>query len=152
MKRCLFFLLFVLHTLAAEEEPDFSLVNLTKSPIPRVAGTVNIVTGNWVDQTSHQVTSGPDPYVVAHSYVSSSLEEGTLADGWDLCHPSELEVYQPKEIIYVYKSLADPLLDVEKLPFKIVEKGRNAPPPHQKPHRPPRDHNPSSAASSLRSR
>lgn len=91
--------------LSAEEEVDFSLVNQTKSPISRVAGSVNIVSGDWVDQFIHHETSGPDPYVVAHSYISSSLEEGTLADGWDFYHPSELEVFQPKGITYNRKGI-----------------------------------------------
>ena len=155
MKRCLFLLLFVFHALVAEEEQDFSLVNLTKSPIPRVAGTVNIVTGNWVDQSSHQETTGPDPYVVAHSYISSSLEEGSLADGWDLYHPSELLVFQPQGIQYVRKSPSSHDVDgLEKndlspffkghivsvpAPFPITKGFRGRPPKPQKPHRPPRD-------------
>jgi hypothetical protein len=105
MKRCLLFLLCILHGLSGEEESPISLVNQTKSPIPRAAGSVNIISGNWVDQSAHHATSGPDPYVVAHSYISSSLEEGTLADGWDFFHPSDLEVFQPKGIYYNRKNL-----------------------------------------------
>lgn len=110
MIRCLLIVLFALQ-LSAEEETTFSLVNQTKSPISRVAGSVNIVSGNWVDQSIHHETSGPDPYVVAHSYISSSLEEGTLADGWDFYHPSELEVFQPKGIIYNRKGLPSPFVE-----------------------------------------
>ena len=75
-------LLLLFSPLCAEEE--FSLVNLSKTPIAKVAGDVNVVSGNWVDQHVHQEVSGPDAIPVAHSYVSSSLEEGSLADGWDL--------------------------------------------------------------------
>ena len=151
MKRCLFFLIVILHTLVAEEEHDFSLVNLTKSPIPRAAGTVNIVTGNWVDQAAHDATSGPDPYIIAHSYISSSLEEGSLADGWDLYHPSELEVFQPLGIFYILKSppvfpLRSPAEEQPCQPAILMEKGphhtKKKPPPPQKPHQPPRDHKP----------
>lgn len=89
--------------LCAEEEPDLSLVNLIKNPIPRVAGSVNIITGHFVDQDTHHEVSGPDPYVIAHSYYSKSLDEGTISDGFDFYHPAELEVYQPKGISYVSK-------------------------------------------------
>jgi hypothetical protein len=150
MKRCFVLLICILHTLAAEEDQDFSLVNLTKSPIPRVAGTVNIVTGNWVDQSIHQETTGPDPYLVAHSYISSSLEEGSLADGWDLYHPSELEVYQPRGIIYIQKGLSATTEGAEEsavVPFAMIAKGRHhqkteaprKPPKPQKPQPPHRD-------------
>ena len=150
MKRCLFFLIVFCQSLVAEEEQDFSLVNLTKSPISRAAGAVNIITGNWVDQATHAQTSGPDPYVVGHSYISSSLEEGSLADGWDLYHPSELEVYQPRGIQYVSKCpptipFGDPqLADVP--PMQLIELGCHhhkrelKPPKKQKPDKPPRDH------------
>ena len=78
MKRCLLFLLFVLHALSAEEEPQISLVNQTKSPIPRVAGSVNIISGNWVDQSTHHETSGPDPYVVALDSDTRGWNEADL--------------------------------------------------------------------------
>lgn len=84
-------------------QDDFSLVNLTEGPWSRVHGSVNVITGNWVDQTSHSETTGPDPYALAHSYVSASEEEGSLADGWDFFHPSELEVFQPEGITFTKK-------------------------------------------------
>jgi hypothetical protein len=139
MRRYLALALFLLQALYAEEEADFSLVNLTKSPIPRVAGTVNIVTGNWVDQSTHQMTTGPDPYIVGHSYISSSLEEGSLADGWDLLHPSTLEVFQPHGITYVLKS---PTLPPPGSAPPMLEKGHHTSPPHhpKRPVKPHKDH------------
>ena len=136
MKRCLVLVLFLFHALYADEDQDFSLVNLTKSPIPRIAGTVNIITGDWIDQGAHQETSGPDPYIVGHSYVSSGEEKGCLSDSWDFLHPSTLDVYQPKGIFYVYKS-PDALLETgqEQLspqtPFPL-EKGSHRPSHHKK--------------------
>ncbi len=108
MRWLLSFLLLVA-TLSAEENEEFSLVNLTKSPIPRTAGTVNIISGNFVDQAIHTTTSGPDPYTLAHSYISSSLEEGTISDGWDYFHPSDLIIHQPQGISYATKGSADDL-------------------------------------------
>lgn len=93
-------LLCILNLFSTEEEQPVSLIDYSKSPVTRVAGSVNIISGDWIDQETHNKVSGPDPYVVAHSYNSSSLDEGTLADGWDLFHPSELEIYQPKGIYY----------------------------------------------------
>ena len=104
MRRVVCSLLLMSGFLAAEEAPPYSLVDYLKSPIPRAAGSVNVISGDWVDQESHCQTSGPDPYVVAHSYCSTNTEEGTLADGWDFFHPSELEVHQPEGITYNEKS------------------------------------------------
>jgi RHS repeat-associated protein len=105
MKPWLLILLIIFSSLSGEEE-TFSLVNQAKSPILRVAGSVNIISGNWVDQSTHYLTTGPDPYAVAHNYISSSLEEGNLADGWDLYHPSDLEVFQPRGIQYNSKDVS----------------------------------------------
>ena len=105
MRRIVCSLLLMSAFLAAEEgDSPYSLVDYLKSPIPRAAGSVNVISGDWVDQTAHCETTGPDPYVVAHSYSSATSEEGTLADGWDFFHPSELEVHQPNGITYNEKS------------------------------------------------
>lgn len=86
------FLLFAVFLSGEEESP--SLTNLTRQPIPRVFGTVNVISGDWVDQEVHEQPTGPDPLPIGHSYVSSSLEEGTLSDGWDFFWPSTLEAYE----------------------------------------------------------
>lgn len=99
--------LLVLPFLGAEEEQEFSLVNYAKSPIPRVAGTVNVITGNWIDQGIDCQTTGPDPYLVGHAYVCSNLDPGSITVGWDFLHPSTLEVYQPAGITYILKSPPD---------------------------------------------
>ena len=73
-------LLLTFNLLAADDGDSIcSLVDYTKSPIPRIAGSVNVITGDWIDQAAHHEATGPDSYVVAHSYCSASLEEGTLA-------------------------------------------------------------------------
>lgn len=54
-------LLLVCSFLFAEEEASSnSLVDYLKSPIPRVAGSVNVITGDWIDQVSHYEATGPD--------------------------------------------------------------------------------------------
>ncbi len=90
-------------SLAAEDEIDFSLINEVKSPIERIAGSVNMVSGHWIDSEAHLENSGPDGVPLAHSYASSNVEEGSLADGWDLFFPSDLEVFQPRGITYTPK-------------------------------------------------
>ncbi len=84
----LFFLLFacICNLSTAEDKAPPSLVDLSHSPIPRVAGSVNLVSGNYVDQTVHHVTSGVDPYRVGTSYVSSSDSRDLFHD--DCCGPS----------------------------------------------------------------
>ena len=94
----LLFLFFFSPLAAEEEEPEFSLTNLTKNPVEKVAGSVNVITGNWVHQQYHDEPSGPDAIPVAHTYVSSSLEEGSLADGWDFfSFPQTLRYFSQKE-------------------------------------------------------
>lgn len=88
------FLLLSIVLLGEENSP--SLVNLTRQPIPRVFGTVNVISGDWVDQEVHEKPIGPDSLPIGHSYISSSLEEGTLSDGWDFFWPSTLEVYEAR--------------------------------------------------------
>jgi len=48
----LLFLLFFT-SLFSDDNAEFSLTNLSKSPIPKVAGTVNAISGHWVDQHYH---------------------------------------------------------------------------------------------------
>ena len=96
------FLLLFNCTLSAEES-DFSLVNFSKTPFSKIAGNVNVVSGHYIEQDIDHTPSGPDTIPVAHAYVSSLLEEGSLADGWDLFIPSTLELFQPRGVQYVKK-------------------------------------------------
>jgi len=90
-------------SLGAEDEIDFSLINEVKSPIEKIAGSVNMLSGHWIDSETHIENGGPDGVPLAHSYASSNVEEGSLADGWDLFFPSDLEVFQPRGITYTPK-------------------------------------------------
>ncbi len=118
MYRVVIFLLsiYLLQPLAAERheipsEVDDnavpSLVNLTSLPSAVVNGCVNVITGDFCEYNSDDIVSGgPDPYVLGHSYASSSLEEGNLGDGWNFLHHHFLEVFEPARIKYVKKDLA----------------------------------------------
>jgi len=95
MRAPLLAFLFVLSPLIAEDtlpteekiptevHPDAvpSLINLTSLPSAIVNGCVNVITGDFIDTEQDDLVSGPDPYVLGHSYCSSSLEEGNLGDG-----------------------------------------------------------------------
>jgi RHS repeat-associated protein len=89
-----FLLLVSSFLLSGEESP--SLTNILKQPIPRVFGTVNVISGDWVDQEVHEKPTGSDSLAIGHSYVSSNLEEGDISDGWDFLWPSTLETYSIK--------------------------------------------------------
>ncbi len=72
-----------------------SLVEYMNGGIPRVHDTVSIISGSWVDQGLHAVDKAiVEPYRVGHTYSSNSLEEGTLAHGWEFFHPSEIHVHK----------------------------------------------------------
>lgn len=106
MPRVYLFVLLFLQALTfchGEEEPTCSLINLTNQPVPRVYGTVNVISGDWVDQAVHIQPNGPDSLPIGHSYISSSIEEGSLGDGWDFFWPSTLETYSPIETIEEHK-------------------------------------------------
>ncbi|MBS0637386.1 MAG: hypothetical protein JSS12_07730 [Verrucomicrobia bacterium] len=91
--------------IAAEVHDDAvpSLVNLTSIPSAVVNGTVNVISGDFVECNQDDIVSGPDPYILGHSYASSSLQEGNLGSGWNFLHYHLLEVYQPDRIEYVKK-------------------------------------------------
>jgi RHS repeat-associated protein len=104
-----YFILLWLFTvpLFAEEQPDAdsassvtsSLVNMTAMPNSIVAG-VNVITGDFMECETEHVVSGPDPYTIGHTYVSSSLEESSLGDGWNFIHEHLLTIYQPAQLQY----------------------------------------------------
>jgi uncharacterized protein DUF6531 len=61
-----------------------SLVNLTSLPSSIVNHSVNIISGDLLTFSQDLVVSGPDPYILGHSFSSSLVEEeGTLGSGWN---------------------------------------------------------------------
>lgn len=98
MVRALFALFLCFSLLFAEEEEPAPLVNLTRQPIPRVFGTVNVISGDWVDQEIHEQPTGPDAPAIGHSYISSHIARGSISNGWEFLWPSKLIrrfVYNP---------------------------------------------------------
>lgn len=80
---------------AAPQYKASSLVNMTAMPSTIVNGSVNVITGDYCEMAEDAHISGPDPFVLGHAYFSSSLEEGTLGNGWNFYHHHLLQVYQP---------------------------------------------------------
>ncbi|MBS0636374.1 MAG: hypothetical protein JSS12_02590, partial [Verrucomicrobia bacterium] len=89
-----------------EIHPDAlpSLINLTSLPSAIVNGCVNVISGDLYEyEQDDTVSGGNSPYMLGHSYASSSLEEGNLGAGWNFLHYHLLEVFQPDRIQYVKK-------------------------------------------------
>ena len=78
-----------------------SLVNMSALPSSLVAGCVNVITGDFCESSLADTVSGPEPYPLGHSYCSSSLEEGSLGDGWNFMHYNKLEVFQYPRVQYI---------------------------------------------------
>src|SRR5438045_2758384 len=81
----------------AEDSPDTpnnpilnskppTLINTTALPSSIVNGSVNVITGDYLIADVDYAMAGPDPYVLGHSYSSSSLEPGSLGRGWNFHH------------------------------------------------------------------
>ncbi len=81
-----------------------SLVNLTSMPTAVVNGCVNVISGDLCESDEEDVIYSPDPYVLGHTYFSSSLDEGNLGAGWNFLHYHLIEVYQPNRISYTKDS------------------------------------------------
>src|ERR1700733_10604346 len=99
---CLLWLLYTPLVAVEQQEADPSppsLVNMTAMPSSVVAG-VNVISGDYIEYDEEYHVSGPDPYTIGHTYVSSSLEEGSLGDGWNFIHDDLLEIHQPADILY----------------------------------------------------
>ncbi len=94
---------------ADSTQPEYngpSLVDYMNSGIPKVHNTVSILSGAWVDSTCHAADSSAiEPYQIAHVYSSNSLDEGSLADGWEFFHPTEVEIIScnaSDETVYLF--------------------------------------------------
>lgn len=82
-----------------DERPP-TLINMTALPSSIVNGSVNVITGDYLISDVDYTVAGPDPYVLGHSYSSSSLEPGSMGRGWNFHHQHMLEVYQQGGITY----------------------------------------------------
>lgn len=76
-----------------------SLVNMTAMPSAIVNG-VNVITGDYVEYDQEYSVSGPDPYALGHVYLSSSVEKGTIGNGWNFLHQHLFQTFQPNKIMY----------------------------------------------------
>ncbi|MGR3952297.1 MAG: hypothetical protein QRY74_05330 [Chlamydia sp.] len=86
-----------------------SLVDYLDNPVPFLHGSVSVISRSWVESAAVMSDGNEiDPYQLGYGYSSSSLEKGSLADGWEFFHPSEVAVIEPfsvetKDTKQVYK-------------------------------------------------
>ncbi len=89
-------------TICTKEQPQpetVSLVNRTSGPSSIANGSVNVITGNYVESGTDYVVSGPDLYVLGHTYINTDLEGGNLGFGWTFHHNHRLEVFMPRGLL-----------------------------------------------------
>jgi RHS repeat-associated protein len=72
---------------------------MTTMPSSVVAG-VSIISGDYIESDQEYSVSGSEPYTIGHTYVSSSLAEGSLGTGWNFIHEHILQIHQPAAIHY----------------------------------------------------
>lgn len=107
----LFCILWEAQLLLSEDAPlqilpePISLVNLTAEPSSFVNGSVNVISGDYIETAQSACISGPDPYILGHAYISSSLERGNISHGWTFHHYHLLRVFQPRAINYTSKGM-----------------------------------------------
>lgn len=81
--------LFALQTLLSEEN-DSSRYNifadLQGTPSAIVNGTVNVITGDYIDSDVDLIIPGAEPLTAERSYISSNNTMDTLCYGWSLNH------------------------------------------------------------------
>lgn len=82
--------------LQQDEEAGISLVDCINTAVPKVHGSVSVISGALVEsQIPLTDSASVDPYQLGYGYASSSIDEGTLADGWEFFHPTEIEIIDP---------------------------------------------------------
>ena len=78
MRLTVLFLAILFNFLNSEESPP-SLVERSKDPIQRVAGSVHLISGDYIDYAIHQETSNVDSFKVGSSYIDSEGINGSLS-------------------------------------------------------------------------
>ncbi len=90
---------------AFDAEPT-PLVNQLSTPNSVVNQTVSVITGDFVYSSRDYELTGPDAYVLGHSYSSSNKNSSNLGKGWNFHHAIKFQVYQPCGIHFT-KDTAD---------------------------------------------
>ncbi len=79
---------------AVPEEPEAvspSLIDYIDGPVPKLHGSISIVSGAWIESAMHLSDTGStDPYSVGYTYSSNAGNNGSIACGWDILHPKEI--------------------------------------------------------------
>ena len=86
-----FFLLFSCCSYSEEVDDAPSLLDQIATPVPKVAGAINLISGNYVDQEAIAYTSGVDPYPLSTQYTSSAKDVEALAYGFSFSYDRQIE-------------------------------------------------------------
>lgn len=74
-----------------------SFVRMTEKPLSTQNGSVNVISGEYIEAGTECIVSGPDPYILGHSYVSSHGEQESIGRCSSFSHYHLLKVIQPEE-------------------------------------------------------
>lgn len=91
--KILLFLTVYLNCLSAVENPS-SLTDGLPSSI--VNGTVNVITGEFLDSEVDLVMTGPEPVVLQRAWCNGEPDFNTLSHGWSFSHLQTLEIQKEK--------------------------------------------------------
>jgi len=75
-----------------------SLVNLTAAPSSFVNNSVNAMSGDYIFSSQEYISSGPDPYMLGATNISSSEMKSSIGYSTDFQHLHLLKVFQPAGI------------------------------------------------------
>lgn len=84
-----------------------SLVNGTSEPSSISNRSVNAISGDYVECASDWSVSGPDPFVLGHTYASSDLQKNSLGWGWSFLQSEKLKLFQPYGINFTSKDFIE---------------------------------------------
>jgi len=87
-----------------EENP---VVNFGGAPSALVNGSVNVITGDYTENSMDIYIPGPEPLTVERSYVSSDSKRGSLGYGWNKNHHGTLGIGVQMVQYNDYKELVD---------------------------------------------
>ncbi len=93
------FLFLLSFSLSALDTSNSSIAGL---PSAIVNGSVNVITGEFVDSEIDLVVVGPEPVVLQRSWCNGEPDFTDLHCGWSLSHPQSLFIEKNKHFISLY--------------------------------------------------
>lgn len=91
----------VLPKTISDSELNIRLLDISAAPSSIVGGSVNVITGSYIEQECDLVIPGAVSLSVQRYFNSASKERGTLCHGWDLNLPSKLRMSDETPVVPV---------------------------------------------------